>query len=137
MTSEDDSLIPFGTFHSHYLGWWAHKDASNILILTYEQMKRNLRSAVTTVADFLEYNLTDDVIDKIVLETTFDKMKENDAANKKYLDDLTQSDIAFMRKGIVGDWKNVLTVKESARIDDIVTSKFTGTGLVFDYGEDV
>ena len=137
MTSEDDSLIPFGTFHSHYLGWWAHKDASNILILTYEQMKRNLRSAVTTVADFLGYKLTDDVIDKIVLETTFDKMKENDAANKKYLDDLTQSDIAFMRKGIVGDWKNVLTVKESARIDDIVTSKFTGTGLVFDYGEDV
>ena len=49
MTSEDDSLISYGTFHSHYLGWWAHKDAPNILILTYEQMKRNLRSAVTVL----------------------------------------------------------------------------------------
>ena len=46
-TAENDGVFEYGTFHSHFLGWWAHKDASNILLITYEQMKRDLRSAVT------------------------------------------------------------------------------------------
>ena len=130
-TAENDSVIPSGTFHSHFLGWWAHKDASNILFITYEQMKRDLRSAITTVAKFIGHNLTDEVIDTIVIETSFDKMKDNEAANKKYWD----LDTPFMRKGIIGDWRSVLTAEESARIDDIVADKFAGTGLVFDYGD--
>ena len=130
-TAENDSVISSGTFHSHFLGWWAHKDASNILLITYEQMKRDPHSAITTVAKFIGHNLTDEVIDKIAIETSFDKMKDNEAANKKYWD----PDIPFMRKGSIGDWRSVLTTEESARIDDIVADKFAGTGLVFDYGD--
>lgn len=62
----------YGPFYDHILGWWAQKDAPNILILTYEQMKRDPCSSVSTIANFLGYNLTDDVIGKIVAETSFD-----------------------------------------------------------------
>ena len=126
----------YGPFYSHFLGWWAHRDAANILILTYEQMKRDPRTAVTSVASFLEYSLTDEVIDKIVSDTAFDSMKNNKAANKESWDGVTNPDLKFMRKGVVGDWRNVLSPEESAKVDALVADKLAGSGLVFDYGDD-
>ena len=130
--------LPFGPFYSHFLGWWAHKDASNILILTYEQMKRDPRTAIATIATFLEYSLTDEVIDKIVIETSFDKMKDNKAANKEHLFAVGdhRPDLKFMNKGIIGNWKDKLTAEESARIDSLVAEKMKDSGIVFDYGDD-
>ena len=122
--------LAYGPFYDHFLGWWAHRDAPNILILTYEQMKRNPRTAVTSIASFLGYSLTDEVIDKIVIDTSFDKMKDNKSANKSSVDP------TFMRKGIIGDWKNAFPPEHSAMIDALVEEKFAGSGLVFDYGDD-
>ena len=131
--SED---VPYGTCFSHFLEWWAHKDAPNILILTFEQLMRGRRAAVTAIASFLGYNLTDEIIDKIVVETSFDKMKDNKSANKEYLNPVTtRSDIFFMNKGIIGNWRNKLTPEESARIDAAVAEKLKDTGIVFDYGD--
>ncbi len=121
--------LSYGPFYSHFLGWWAHRDAPNILMLTFEQMKRNPRTAVTSIASFLGYSLTDEVIDKIVIDTSFDKMKDNKAANKSSIDP------TFMRKGIIGDWRNVFPPEHSAMIDALVEEKFAGSGLVFDYGD--
>ena len=127
----------YGPFYDHFMGWWAHRDAPNILILTYEQMKRNPRTAVTSIASFLGYSLTDEVIDKIVIDTSFDKMKDNKAANKEYFTELSGSgNLAFMRKGVIGDWRNVFTPEQSAMMDAVVEEKMKGSGLVFDYGDD-
>ena len=124
------SEFPYCAFYDHYLGWWTHRDAPNILILTYEEMKRNPRTAVTSIASFLGYNLTDEVIDKIVIDTSFDKMKDNKFANKE------SSAPGFLNKGIIGDWRNVFTPEQSAMMDALIEEKFAGTGLVFDYGDD-
>ena len=126
----------YGPFYNHYLGWWTHRDAPNILILTYEEMKRNPRTAVTSIASFLGYNLTDEVIDKIVIDTSFDKMKDNKAVNKDYGKEVLLGEGQFMRKGVIGDWRNVFTPEQSATMDTLVEEKFAGTGLVFDYGDD-
>ena len=126
----------YGPFYNHYLGWWTHRDAPNILILTYEEMKRNPRTAVTSIASFLGYNLTDEVIDKIVIDTSFNKMKDNKAVNKDYGKEVLLGEGQFMRKGVIGDWRNVFTPEQSATMDTLVEEKFTGTGLVFDYGDD-
>ena len=126
----------YGPFYDHFLGWWAHRDAPNILILTYEQMKRNPRTAVTSIASFLGYRLTDEVIDKIVIDTSFDKMKDNKTANKDYGKEVLLGQGQFMRKGVIGDWRNVFTPEQSAMMDTVVEEKFAGSGLVFDYGDD-
>ncbi len=99
-------------------------------------MKRNPRTAVTSIASFLGYSLTDEVIDKIVIDTSFDKMKDNKAANKKYVDSLSVNGGSdFMRKGIIGDWRNVFSPEQSAMMDALVEEKLAGSGLVFDYGD--
>jgi hypothetical protein len=35
----------------------------------------------------------------------------------------------FFRKGMVGDWKNLLTLEMAMRLDQITEQKLTGSGL--------
>ena len=129
----------YGTFDTHFLGWWSHKDLPNILILMYENMKKDPHAAVRSVASFLGHNLSDEVIESIVDQTSFDKMKHNPAANMSWLDEIVpkrENPIPFIRKGKAGGWRSELTEKQSAKIDTLVAEKFAGTGLVFDYGDD-
>ena len=99
----------FGSIFSHYRQWWFSKESPNILILTYEQMKRNLCFVVAQVASFLGYSLSDDIISSVAQQTTFNKMKSNPSANKSSVDSATQRPNPFMRKGVIGDWKNTLS----------------------------
>lgn len=111
-------------------------DSPNVLLLCYEDMKKDLPSAVAQIATFVGYSLTDDVIAKIAEETTFDKMKDNPAASKKMTFDATfnkDGSCTFLRKGVVGDWKNHLSEEQSAKIDALVEEHLAGTGLVFQY----
>ncbi len=39
----------------------------------------------------------------------------------------------FMRKGIVGDWKNFLSAEQSAEMDTICVNRLRDTGLEFQY----
>ena len=99
-------------------------------------MKKDLTPAVTQIATFMGYNLTDDVIKNIVEATTFDKMKNNPVASKKMTFDAEfnkDGSGSFVRKGIVGDWKNHLSEEQSAMIDALVEKHIAGTGLVFQY----
>lgn len=41
-----------------------------------------------------------------------------------------------MRKGMIGDWRNVLTPEQSSMIEAVVAKKMKGSGIVFDYGDD-
>ena len=122
--------VPGGSFYSHILSWWNHRDSTNILFLSYEQMKRDLHSAVASIATFLGFSFSQDIIEKIAEQSSFLSMKNNPAAN------WSTEPQNLMRKGVIGDWKNMFTKEQSARVDTIVAEKFKGTGLVFDYGDD-
>ena len=129
--------IIFGGFHTHLLGWWSHKDSPNVLIIAFENMKKDPHAAVHSVASFLGHNLSDEVIESIVDQTSFDKMKHNPAANMSWLDEVVpkrENPIPFIRKGKTGGWRSELTEEQSAKIDTLVAENFAGTGLVFDYG---
>ena len=104
--------------------------------MCYEDMKKDLTLAVTQIATFMGYSLTDDAIKNIVDATTFDKMKNNPVASRKLTFDAEfhkDGSSSFIRKGIVGDWKNHLSEEQSAKIDALVEEHLAGTGLVFQY----
>ena len=50
-----------------------------------------------------------------------------------YTVDDKESTSAFLRKGVVGDWKNYFTPELNERFDNEVLSKLKGTGLEFDF----
>ena len=102
-----------------------------MLFLKYEDMKRDLPGAVSQIASFVEADLSSDVIAKIADLTSFDKMKNDDAANNSWLP--FHQVQKFMRKGTVGDWKNYLTEEQSAEMDSICAEKLKGTDYEFQY----
>ena len=109
-------------------------DCENILVISYEWMKANHHAAVETIAKFTGYDLTASAVSTIVEQTTFEAMKTNPAANGSWTKPLYHdSNTGFLRKGIVGDWRNYLTDEQSARVDEEIKKKLDGTGLEFEF----
>ena len=93
-------------------------------------MKKDPHTSVSTLGDFLGYPLSKDVVSRIVEQTTFSNMKLNPAANNSWMEKYhNEGATPFMRKGIIGDWKNYFSDEQSARMDALVNEKLAGTGL--------
>uniref|UniRef100_A0A8D0C248 Sulfotransferase n=3 Tax=Salvator merianae TaxID=96440 RepID=A0A8D0C248_SALMN len=109
----------------HVEGWYKHRDDFNILFLMFEDMKRDLRSSVVKICNFLGRRLTEGEIDDVVEKATFNKMKADPRANYEFLnsDQLDLSKGHFLRKGTVGDWKNIMTVGQNERFDSVFKEK--------------
>ncbi|XP_038597711.1 amine sulfotransferase-like [Tachyglossus aculeatus] len=125
----------------HIKGWYSHKNNFNILFLTYEEMKKDLRNAVLKISKFLGKKLTDEDVESVVKQATFENMKNDPRANydaiARELGRTHEQD--FLRKGIIGDWKNCLTVSQSERFDKVFQEQMKDLPLKFiwDMNEDL
>ncbi|XP_019647492.1 PREDICTED: sulfotransferase family cytosolic 1B member 1-like [Branchiostoma belcheri] len=117
----------WGDYCDHLLGWWQMRDDPHFLFIKYEDMKKDLLSAVKTVAAFLEVDLDETTMKDIAEACTFDNMKA-ELANSDRPDKRT-----IARKGIVGDWKNMFSPEQSQAFDAWYEKKLGGTGISFDF----
>ncbi|XP_077861411.1 sulfotransferase 1B1-like [Saccoglossus kowalevskii] len=123
----------FGDWFDHVLGWWAHKDEDNILFIKYEDMKKDIRSVLRDISKFLEVDVSEEVLSRIVEYSTFEKMRDNQSV--KIIPDFTENSqtLKFIRKGVVGDWKNHFTVAQNEHFDAVYAHRMKGTGLEFEW----
>jgi hypothetical protein len=116
-----DGKVDNGDFFDYHLSWEkAITEHPNhpILVVKYEDMKRDLKSTIRTLAKFINVELSSDQVDQIAGFADFKAMKQ------KFKGLSTEK---LVRKGEVGDWKNWLT-EEQARELDIRSKKYlTGT----------
>ncbi|KYO18888.1 hypothetical protein Y1Q_0018871 [Alligator mississippiensis] len=89
------SPLTASSWFDHVRGWYTHKDEFNILFLSYEEMIKDLRTAVLKICNFVG----------------------------KQLSDQEKGQGHFLRKGTIGDWKNIMTVAQSERFDKIFQEK--------------
>ncbi|XP_003383429.1 PREDICTED: amine sulfotransferase-like [Amphimedon queenslandica] len=125
--------VYFGNIFDHMRGWYIHKDLPNVLIISYEMLKKDSFNMIKKISDFLGYQLQDDVIADITKLTSFEKMRGNELANNSWMDKYRREGAGFMRKGVIGDWKSLFSEEESIEIDEIIKEKLSDIGLVFDY----
>ena len=76
------------------------------------------------------------MVEKITRQCTFNSMKDDPLATYDSMPDvqkvLSNDATPFIRKGIIGDWKNHFSPEQSARFDAEYTRRMSGTGLAFD-----
>lgn len=103
-----EGQVPYGSWYDHVKSWWEKSKNSRVLFMFYEDMKEDIRREVVKLIEFLERDPSAELVDRIIQHTSFQEMKNNPCTNYSMLPE-TMIDLKvspFMRKGIVGDWRN-------------------------------
>ena len=70
-TITPDEFVAMSTadagYEKHFVSWWPHRDANNVLYLVFEHMKQDLEGTIEKIADFMGVEL-DDELRAITLE---------------------------------------------------------------------
>jgi hypothetical protein len=115
-------------YWNHLASWWPHRNDADVLMLSYEQMNRDLESMVRRIAAFVGIELDAALLDIVLRQSSLEFM----LAHKDRFDDRLMrerseriaglppgSDSAKVRKGRVGEHKTELPAAIAAELDQI------------------
>ena len=130
-----DQKLSYGDMFHHTAEWYKFNvDRTNSLILEYEDMKKNPRSHVIKIANFLGQDIPDSkTIDLIVEKSSFKTMGKKINSFFKYNKSWDSNKSQFIRKGEIGDWVNYFSNEQSTYIDDRSEELLHPLGLTFNY----
>lgn len=106
---------PFWPFWENVRTWWAIRTLPNVLMLHFEDLKRDMPGQITRIARFLEVPIDESKWDAILEHCSFDYMKANATKSVPlggaFWDGGAQT---FVHKGVNGRWRDTLTEADCA-----------------------
>ncbi|XP_014382743.2 sulfotransferase family cytosolic 2B member 1-like [Alligator sinensis] len=125
--------VPYGSWFDHVAGWLGLRGQDNFFYITYEELQQDLRGSIQRISHFLGKELSEQQISSVVENASFQTMRRNKMCNfsevpDKYMD---HSKGQLLRKGVSGDWKNLLSEEQSRRIDTVYQEWMQGLGITF------
>ncbi|XP_026149572.1 sulfotransferase 2B1-like isoform X1 [Mastacembelus armatus] len=123
-----EGRVLFGKWTDHVKSWRHTELGDRIMYITYEEMVQDLPAALRHISGFLSRNLSEEAIQKITEQCSFNTMKANAMSNfslvpKIYMDPDKSS---FFRKGVVGDWINHFSSVQLARFTSVIQKELEG-----------
>ncbi|XP_013116936.2 luciferin sulfotransferase [Stomoxys calcitrans] len=118
----DDIL--YSPYWQHLMDFWQMRKQGNVFFTTYEDMKRDLRKVLIELNDFLEKpTLSDENLQKLEEHLSFNNMKASTRTNLTYAvkaghgSPHVRPDFEFMRRGIVGSYRDELGQESLEKLD--------------------
>jgi aryl sulfotransferase len=106
---------PFWPFWENIRSWWEIRELPNVLLLHFEQLKKDLPGEIRRVADFLGVKIDETRWPDMLQHCSFDYMKANATPSVPlggaFWDGGAQT---FINKGVNGRWRDTLSAEESA-----------------------
>ncbi|KAH7964914.1 hypothetical protein HPB49_002514 [Dermacentor silvarum] len=144
--------VDHGDYLDHLLSWYPHRHEQNVLFITFEQLKRDFKGTVLSLASFMgeKYRrLLDndqDLYRMVAEKSSLSFMSKLCSVDKESIAKLTEKDEPFLdacrrfnamnrsgtkgpviaRKGIVGDWKNHFTNRHLGLVRQWIENKGAG-----------
>ena len=113
-------------FFYHLRSGWNRKNHPNVTFLWYEDILEDLHKTIRDLSCFLDHPLTSENVETIAHLLSFENMKLNPMVNPTFG---LAREKTFMRKGIVGDWKNYFDENMIATWNAWIKRNADGIGL--------
>lgn len=157
-----EGKVDFGDYFDHLLSWYDHRNDPNVLFVTYEQLKKDIRAWVLKIADFIgeefgqKLRSDNSLLDNVLQNISVKNMKETVNDSMKNLFDNLDSSLGgkvpkwvalmkesigaeacdkpmtgdFVRKGVVGDWRNHFSEDQVQRLKKRIQEKTQGSDVM-------
>ncbi|KAM6154398.1 sulfotransferase 2A1 [Erethizon dorsatum] len=77
----DVHAVPWGSWFEHVRGWMSMRERENFLVLSYEELQKDIRGSIQKICQFLGKSLEPEDLDLVVKHSSFQSMKENKMSN--------------------------------------------------------
>ena len=105
---------PFWSLWENVRSWWAIRHLPTVLMLHFEDLKRDLAGEMRRVAAFLDVSIDENHFPTQVEHCTFAWMQQHGEAVVPMAGAIFENGTkSFLNKGTNGRWRDVLTVTES------------------------
>lgn len=120
----DKDGFPFWSFWENISSWWQIKDLPNVLMLHYENLKKDMPGEIKRIAEFLEINIDESKWADILEHCSFDYMKKNGTKSVPLGGVLWDGGSeTFINKGVNGRWRDTLPKEECERYEKMCEEK--------------
>ena len=117
------------------------KQSDRIIMIRYEDLKERTKETFKKLANFLgKPNASDELLEKVIAATAIDEVRHNENLNYSWLEKckVWRKDYneKFIRKGIVGDWRNFFKDETLLREFNDYINENIPKELIYDTGEE-
>jgi aryl sulfotransferase len=114
------------TFWPHVQSWWHVRNAPNVMLLHFANLKADMAGEIRRIARFLEIEIDEAKWPAIVEHCSFDYMKKNaDSLSQLGTTAFEGGLKSFIHKGTNGRWRDVLSADEIERYERLVRENLT------------
>jgi len=109
----DQDGAPFWSFWENVASWWSVRHLPNVLMLHFDDMKRDLPGEIRRIAAFLDIAIDETRWQELVEHCSFDWMKRHAAQVVPLGGAMWEGGAdTFINRGTNGRWRDILTAKD-------------------------
>ena len=122
--------IGYGSWFNHVAGWWQHRHDPNVLLLTYEELTRDLEACLRRIIAFCGFEVSPERFPQILERCSFAFMKAHEGQFDPAMELLWERGVqlnSFLRAGRIGDGTVYLDDEQNARFERAYQRYLAGT----------